>query len=259
MWGGLKNHSPEARAKSLANLRPGKKGSRHKHLAVEDIPGLAGLIERTTHKELVAFCRANVPAAMKRVAEIIRGDGYKVDHVLEAIDILLNRAFGRAPMLVHVADDASTPRVERSAADQQIFAKEVLTTLIECGVVVLPDGATIKRNRDETIVEDAPRAVDVEIVDAASVPSRAELLRAANVTPVERSPESPKPAPTYLRADSPIEEHVRMILSNIMGFDCDPAKYAQVRNKLVRHASKFPDEAGDVERALRVLDARFGA
>src|SRR5690348_4637828 len=110
---------------------------------------------------------------------------------LTAVNILLERGYGRAPVLVRVAgdnDDTKKPAIaSQSNEARQAFAREVLDCLVSSGAVQLPAGATLKRDDEETIDAEAVRHVEFpEVVSPARPLTRDALLASAN-TPVERA------------------------------------------------------------------------
>jgi hypothetical protein len=234
-----------------------------RQLAVEDIPGLPALIEQTTPKELVAFCRANVPAAMKRVVEIMKGPGYKPDHSLKAIEIVLERAFGRAPVFVKLAGDDATParRVERSGEQEQAFAKEVLSTLVAAGVVKLPEGATLKRDDEEVVDAEVVRHVEFpEVVNPARPLSRDALLKSANIEPIVAPPPTPPPAPSHFKAGDESDGRCESLIISAATIDADPSMWrAKMRPMLQRYAERCPEAGDRVDAAIAIMDQRFGA
>jgi hypothetical protein len=63
-----------------------------------DIPGMPALIEKpNVHRQLVALCRENTPAA-KVIIDIATGHGYKTRDRLFAAQLIIERGWGKAPM-----------------------------------------------------------------------------------------------------------------------------------------------------------------
>jgi hypothetical protein len=257
----LQKRSATSRAKSLANLKPFKKGERRakqggRHGKPTD------LLPISTQRELVTLARDYTHKALARIIQIATGKGFKPKDPLAACNILLERGWGRAPIFVKIAGDEAAnapPRDERSDAQRQSFAKEVMSILIDCGELKPPDGYTFKRERDETIVEsDEPRRVEPEVLDPTHAPTREQLLRAANVAPVERPPPRAQPTPTHFKASDESDARCESLIISATTITMDPDAWrAKMRPMLRRYAEREPDERERV--SIATLDARFGA
>jgi hypothetical protein len=152
------------------------------------------------------------------------------------------------------------PRDERSDAQRQSFAKEVLSILVSSGEIKLPEGATRTRD-DEEVVEAEVRHVEFpEVVNPARPLSRDELLASANVEPVERPPPPAQPTPTHFKASDESDLRCRSLIAAATTVTMDPDAWrARTRPMLTRYMERTSEERESIAQAIATLNARFGA
>jgi hypothetical protein len=212
----------------------------------------------TSYKEMVQAARDHSHEAINFLVGVLRQPGRALRERMLAAQLLLDRAWGRAPTFVKIAGDdkADAPqRAEQSEESRQTFAKEVLQILIDCGAIKLPAGAVVLSQQTEEAHVVEPEVVESEVISATRAPSLDELLRGVGVEPVE-SP--PRPTPFGHLEDDAIEA-LRRIIEHPEWLSTDPAQYRNLRRDLLRHAMRFPAEREAAERAVAVLDKRLGA
>lgn len=259
---GANSPDPVKRARSLANLRPNKKGNKRGRHG-KGIDGLPATI--SVHKELVALAREWTAPVMKRLFEIATLPGYKPRDAVVAGDIILSRGWGRAPVLVRVAGDNDSdvkPAIASSSdASRQAFAREVLDCLVSSGSIKLPEGATLKRDDEEVVDAEVVRHVEFpEVLNPARPLSRDELLKSANIEPVVAPTPASAPPPTHYKAGDESDQRCEALIAAATTIDADPSMWrAKMRPMLTRYVERRPDASERVAQAIAILNQRFGA
>src|SRR5574337_525658 len=170
------SQDPEKRARQLAGLKRGGPGRAKgafapldKRVNENNVPGLVEFKRTPVYRKLVELARANTPEAMQTIIAIMRAPGIKARDRLYAADIIIQRGFGRAPLLVKVAGDRDDEANERPqlppAMSRSRFALEVLQILREIGELDPTrfggdDGSDAPIEVDATALDDSGQAVD---------------------------------------------------------------------------------------------------
>jgi hypothetical protein len=205
----------------------------------------------TSYNEMVQAARDHSHEAINFLVGVLRQPGRALRERMLAAQLLLDRAWGRAPTFVKIAGDDkpdAPQRAGQSEESRQTFAKEVLQILIDCGAIKLLDGAMQETHAVE------PEVFESDVANTIRTPSRDELLKSANVEP---SSPRPTPGPGHLEAGA--IEALRRVIEHPEWLSTDPAQYRNLRLDLLQHALRYPEERDATQRAIAVLDERFGA
>jgi hypothetical protein len=127
--------------------------------------GGESLLPITTHKELALRAREYSHEAIAYIVGVLRSPGSSRRDKLFAANILLDRGFGKAPVLVKLAGDRQAEAEENARGAPQLtempreqFSREILKILIEAGEIRYSDLDDAQRPGDaaETVVEPDP-------------------------------------------------------------------------------------------------------
>jgi hypothetical protein len=195
---------------------------------------MPALIEKpNVHRQLVALCRENTPAAMKVIIDIATGRGYKARDRPFAAQLIIERGWGKAPMLVKVEDDQRPLASPPPNFDLKAYASEVLRILTEVGAV-LPGEV-----RDAGVVETTASAIEDSCGARSSRLARGtcEVVVAEPIAPAHDS--RPQWLFDCLRAGT------------LSGVDMDRERWPGLRHQLL----ELDDD--DARAIVAAFDARF--
>ena len=220
-------------------------------------PKSGEVVEIATHKDLVLFARSKTKEVVEFLLEVLRTPGRSLRERMFAANILLERGWGKAPMLIKLAGDKQAEAEENARGAPQLtemprdqFSREVLRILQEAGEI-----------RDEDLAPTAASAAEPVVVEPelARPKLAAPVLDRGNLTPPQPPPEPKREAP-LVQAGHTMDyvQSLANMVENPYGVDIPPEFYPQCRRDLVRFAESFPEEAAKTNDALTVLDRRYG-
>jgi hypothetical protein len=99
-----------------------------------------------------------------------------------------------------------------------------------------------------------------EVVNPARPLSRDELLKSANIEPVERPTPASAPPPSHFKAGDESDAHCEALIASASHITMDEAAWrSRTRPLLQRYVERRPEAGERVAQAIDILNQRFGA